>query len=96
MPGLPDGGRDPLADAKSGRRGGRRRVADVKAPRPADEQEVVHQRAVGPERLGADAGRRRAQIARPDLGYEPLEATDETPSVEESVTNHRDSSPGYS
>ena len=51
-------------DRQRGRRGRRRRVADVQRARRVGEDEVVDERAVAADRLGADAGRAGDDVAR--------------------------------
>ena len=62
--------RDQLRDRERGRGGGRRRVEHVHRPAGAGELEVVDQRAVAADRLGADARRAAAHVARADGGHE--------------------------
>ena len=52
---------DVLGDLQRGGRGGRRGVEDMQLARPVREEEVLHERAVGAQRLRAYAGRRRHQ-----------------------------------
>src|SRR6185436_2844856 len=55
----------------------RGRVSDVEDPGAAGQDEVVHERSVAVERLGAYPGRTEVELLRLDLRHESLELPDE-------------------
>src|ERR1700722_18190028 len=67
---------DVLSDRKRRRRRGRRRVADMDDALGAFEDEVVDERAVGPHRLRAHAGRAREAVLGLQLGDVALQRLD--------------------
>ena len=71
------------------RRGGRRRrgVAHVDHAVAFQDQEVVHQRAVGGDGLGADAGRGRLQVLGPDRPAPAAAAPARTPPCSATATS---------